>query len=85
MKLTVKGIPVTIKHENRLFAEGVPFQVMQNLVTALDPDLLTEHTVMLLFHDLSHSFPVEELPHRLLDLIAEYFNDDESDTAEATH
>ena len=77
MKMTVKGMPMTTKFENRLFVEGLSFQVMQNLITALDPALLTEHTLMLLFHDLSHSFPIEELPHRLLDVISDYFTDDD--------
>jgi len=73
------------KYENRLFADGVPFHVLQNLVTALDPALLTEHTLMLLFHDLSHSVPIEELPHRLLDVIGDYFTDDEPEGEHPTH
>jgi hypothetical protein len=67
---------------NRLFAADVPVQVIQNLVTALDPQLLTEHCLMLLIHDLSRLLPLEELPHRMLAVMAEYFNGEEDETEE---
>ena len=63
----------------RLFATEVPIQVIQNLMTAIDPQLLTEHTIMLLFHDLSKLLPAEELPRRLADLLVTAVEDDEDE------
>ena len=79
-----------MKPENRLFVADVPLSVLQNLVTALDPALLTEHSLMLLFNDLSRVLPIEELPHRMLDLMTDYFShgeddDDDSEPAVPTH
>lgn len=65
--------------ENSMFVTGLPIQVLQNVVTALDPALLTDHTLMLLFNDLSRLLPIEELPHRMLDLMTEYFSNGESE------
>ena len=66
----------------KLFASEVPVQVIQNIVTALDPELLTEHTLMLLLHDLSRTLPIEELPHRLLAVMTEYYSHEETDDEE---
>jgi len=71
---------------NRLFADDVPTQVVQNLVTALDPSLLTEHTVMLLFHDLTKLMPMEEMPRRLLEVLMDYFEESNEDAeCSSTH
>jgi len=75
----------------RLFAEDVPLHVVQNLITALEPELLTEHSLMLLLHDVSKLMPIEELPKRLLDVLVEYFktgngdDDEEEDEHSSTH
>lgn len=75
-----------MKSDNRLFIDGIPFQVVQNLVTAIDPNLLTEHTMMLLFHDLARLLPAEELPHRFVEVMAQYFvAGDDDDTEVSTH
>jgi hypothetical protein len=70
---------MSTKIENRLFVADAPLQVIQNIVTALDPALLTEHTLMLLFGDLSRVLPIEELPHRMLEVMTEYFDETETD------
>lgn len=74
--------------DNKLFANDVPAQVIQNIVTAIDPELLTEHTLMLLLHDLSRLLPIEELPHRLLTVVTDYYtheDDGEGEDSPPTH
>jgi hypothetical protein len=69
--------------ENRLFVENAPISAIQNLITAVDPALLTEHSLMLLFHDLSRLLPIEELPQRLLEAFSVYMTEsDQSDEEE---
>jgi hypothetical protein len=75
------------ERSNRLFLSTAPLQVVQNLITALDPALLTEHTILLLINDLTKMLPIDELPNRLLEVFSEYLTEieDESDGETATH
>ena len=60
---------------NRLFIQGAPLQVVQNLITALDPELLTEHSILLLLNDLTKLLPIDELPRRLMEVFSEYLQE----------
>lgn len=60
---------------NRLFQSTAPLQVIQNLITAIDPALLTEHTILLLISDLTKMLPIDELPNRLLEVFSEYLTE----------
>jgi len=75
--------------ENKLFIESAPIQAVQNLITAIDPALLTEHSLMLLFHDLSRFLPIEEIPQRLLEAFSVYMteeaDEDEDEVDHPTH
>ena len=73
--------------ENRLFLETAPVQVIQNLITAIDPALLTEHSLMLLFNDLSRTLPIEELSQRMLGVLLVYMTteNEENEETEEDH
>jgi hypothetical protein len=71
----------------RLFIQAAPSQVVQNLITALDPELLTEHTILLLLNDLTKMLPIDELPRRLVEVFSDYLQeiDENEQTAANTH